>query len=147
MDTLPQQIANLRGFAEGGAPPLTPRGLRELGGKLQEILLVGKTRELFTHATAVARAEGIRRLPLEIIAEDYEISGWPWEYMHDDERDLSPRIFIQSHEAFFQSSQLSHVRQLKERSRYWSYWMSLLKIRTSLQARKLLSLTRYLRED
>jgi hypothetical protein len=93
MDTLIQQIANLRGFAEGGAPPLTRRGLRQLGDKLQEILLVGKTRELFTHATAVAKAEGVRRLPLEIIAEDYEIAGWPWEYLHDDERGFISQDF------------------------------------------------------
>ena len=92
-DTLFQEIENLRGFVEGGAPQLTTKSLRQLGGKLQDLLLVGKTRELFTHATAVAKSEGISRLPLEIIAEDYEIAGWPWEYLYDNERGFVSQDF------------------------------------------------------
>jgi hypothetical protein len=93
MDFLFQAIENLRGFVEGGVPQLNRKNLRELGHKLQEFLLVGKTRELFTHATAVARTESLGRLPLEIIAEDYEIAGWPWEYLHDYERGFIAQDF------------------------------------------------------
>lgn len=76
---LTQRIRELAAFIEGGFPPFAEAALQQLGDDLFRLVLRNKVRDLFI--TATARRE--RFLPMEIFVEDYEIAGWPWEYLYD----------------------------------------------------------------
>jgi hypothetical protein len=79
---LAASMNNLRGYVEGGFPVIDMEALRSMGARLFNILITKKTRDLFLMATgeSIGREEF---LPLEIIAEDFEIAGWPWEYIYN----------------------------------------------------------------
>ena len=83
LDEIIAQIAEFKGVAEGGVEGFGQDALTILGEQLFNIVINGQARDLFQRATAVARDRRMRRLPLEIIVEDYEIAGWPWEYLYD----------------------------------------------------------------
>jgi CHAT domain len=83
LDRIIAQIAELKGVAEGGVEGFGQDALAILGEQLFNIVINGQARDLFQRATAVARDRRMKRLPLEIIAEDYQIAGWPWEYLYD----------------------------------------------------------------
>jgi hypothetical protein len=85
LQSLLEQIGNLRSFVEAGAPEFEKIALKRLGQDLLEILLVGKTRDLFFTATGERQERQL--LPLEVIAEDPEVAGWPWEYLYDPAAD------------------------------------------------------------
>src|SRR5262249_46364091 len=82
LEALAASMSNLRGYVEGGFPVINMEALRSMGSRLFNILITNKTRDLFLMATgeSMGREEF---LPLEIIAEDFEIAGWPWEYMYN----------------------------------------------------------------
>jgi len=75
-------IDDLRGYVEGGFPAVDNKELADLGSRLFGILIVDQTKALFLIATGECRATE-RFLPLEIVAEDFEIAGWPWEYLYN----------------------------------------------------------------
>ncbi|HXH43959.1 MAG TPA: CHAT domain-containing protein [Bradyrhizobium sp.] len=80
-DGLVGEIRGLRSFIEGGAPEFGKEALRALGSRLFELLLVGRTRDLFF--TATGEHEPGEVLPLEVVAEDPEVASWPWEYLYN----------------------------------------------------------------
>lgn len=81
LDHLLGQIRSLKSFIEAGAPELQVEALKVLGSRFFELLLIGKTRDLFFTATGEHSTSTV--LPLEIIAEDPEVAGWPWEYLYN----------------------------------------------------------------
>jgi hypothetical protein len=79
-DNLIAEILKLRGFIEAGYPLLEEDNLRELGSQFFDLIIRNRVKRLFDTATG-RREEGL--LPFEIFLEDYNIAGWPWEYLYD----------------------------------------------------------------
>jgi hypothetical protein len=82
VETLVSLIGNLRGYVESGYPAIDIKTLRDIGARLFNILVTERTKDIFLIANGENRASK-RFLPLEIVAEDFEIAGWPWEYMYN----------------------------------------------------------------
>lgn len=77
---LSKTIRELRAFINSGYPPFEEGLLQELGSSLFDLVITEDVRVLFNQAVGAAAG---RFLPLEIFVEDYEIAGWPWEYLFD----------------------------------------------------------------
>ena len=77
-------ITQFRGFVEGGHPVVAEHALQEMGSRLFSLVIRGRARDLFFIATGEQRVQR-DSLPLEIIAEDYQVAAWPWEYMFNPE--------------------------------------------------------------
>jgi hypothetical protein len=82
-------ISDLRGYVEGGFPVIDVNTLKEIGSRLFKILITERTKDLFLLATGDTKASRTF-LPMEIVAEDFAIAGWPWEYLYNS----SDRRFI-----------------------------------------------------
>ncbi|SCY85066.1 CHAT domain-containing protein [Rhizobium sp. NFACC06-2] len=83
LSTVISAIAELRGHVEGNVGVFDRAALRKLGEHLFGILITGQARILFDQVTGRMKSLGKETLPLEIVAEDHEIAGWPWEYVFD----------------------------------------------------------------
>lgn len=105
VDALISSIGNLRGHIEGGYPIIDVKALREIGARLFNILITDRTKDIFLTATGENRANN-ELLPLEIVAEDFEIAGWPWEYMYNsgDKRFIAQEFHPVSRSIFSMSS-------------------------------------------
>src|SRR5947209_1426794 len=79
-DNLTVGILAMRAFIEAGYPPLEEQNLRELGSQFFDLIVRNRVKRLFDAATG-RREEGL--LPFEIFLEDFNIAGWPWEYLYD----------------------------------------------------------------
>src|SRR4051812_19645012 len=78
VEQLRRAVRHLRSFAEGGGPPFTNRDLETLGAGLFRLVIRDKVLRVWD-----ASRTGKNR-PVEVIAEDPEIAGWPWEFLYDD---------------------------------------------------------------
>ncbi len=85
VDGLTKKILNLRGYIEGEFPPFEEPSLKQFGGELLDWVIRGKVKRLFDMATeqSMVASKKERSLPLEIFVEDFDIAGWPWEYLYD----------------------------------------------------------------
>jgi CHAT domain len=80
VEELAKSIRELRGFIEAGDPPLDQPSLIRLGSRLFSLIIRGDVKRLLDRATG-AKGEIV---PCEVFVEDYEIAGWPWEFLYDD---------------------------------------------------------------
>lgn len=101
-------INNLRGYVEGGYPAIDINALKQIGTRLFNILITDKARDLFLLATGESKATS-DFLPLEIVAEDFEIAGWPWEYLYNsgDKKFIAQEFHPVSRSIFSMSSRPS----------------------------------------
>lgn len=105
VEALVSSIGNLRGYVEGGYPIIDVKTLKDIGARLFNILITERTKDIFLTATGENRANN-EFLPLEIVAEDFEIAGWPWEYMYNssDKRFIAQEFHPVSRSIFSISS-------------------------------------------
>jgi hypothetical protein len=77
-------VATLRGFIEAGYPPLQPPDLAALGERLFGLIMRDRVRRLYD----TAAGQDTRLRALELLIEDPELGGWPWEFLRDHDRDF-----------------------------------------------------------
>src|SRR5215211_2962762 len=75
---LSRRVRALRRCIETGEQGYELDELKELGGQLFQLVLRRTVRDLL-----VKTRDPGEELPFELVAEDPQVLGWPWEFMYD----------------------------------------------------------------
>jgi hypothetical protein len=117
VEDLRASVGSLRAFIECQDPVIDSKGLKDIGSRLFNLLITGRTKDLFLLASKETRGGG-NTLPLEIVGEDFEIAGWPWEYLFNpDDRKFIAQDFHPVSRNIFSMASRTPLRSMKGQPR------------------------------